>query len=229
MIHAIAIDDEPLPLQILEQFCRKSDVLQLDKTFTQTSEAMRYFKNYPVDLLFLDIQMPVVSGIDFYKSLGQNTMVIFTTAHSQYAVQGFELSAIDYLLKPYSFERFTQAVQKAKVYYDYLKADQQQAQHIFFRVDYSLVQVALKDIQYIESFGDYLKVHLEGKQKALTMRMTMKEMAEKLPAQRFFRVHRSYIIPLDRIQKIRHKVVMVADVDIPIGAAFEEEFLLKIK
>src|SRR6266581_1963765 len=138
MIKAIAIDDEPLALEILEGYSRDVDFLKLEKTFTQTGEAKKYLKGFPVDLLFLDIHMPSISGIDFYKGLEQNTMVIFTTAHSQYAVDGFNLSAVDFLLKPYSFERFMTAATKANDFYTFLhNKTTSQPNHVFIRAEYS--------------------------------------------------------------------------------------------
>jgi DNA-binding LytR/AlgR family response regulator len=225
VISAIAIDDEPLPLDILEAYCSEVDFLKLDRTFTNTVEAKKYLEMYPVDLLFLDINMPAISGIDFYKSLNTETMVIFTTAHSEYAVQGFELNAVDYLLKPYSFERFQTAIQKAKDFYNYLHSKQSADQkHIFIRSEYNLLKIFLSEILYIEGLSDYLKIHLSSGKLYLT-RMTMKGILSKLPEKEFIRIHKSFIVPFDKIQSVRNKAVQLkGGKELPIGASFEEEF-----
>jgi DNA-binding LytR/AlgR family response regulator len=225
MLHCIALDDEPLALEIVETFCGMTDFLSLRKTFTNPDEAARYLRNFPVDLLFLDIQMPNITGIDFYKSLpNTEIMIIFTTAYSQYAVEGFNLNAIDYLLKPFSFERFKQAVQKAQDYHTHLlKKDQSAAAHLFVRAEYSLVKIALSDILCIEGFDDYVKIHLPDRKPLLT-RMNLKAIAEKLPESDFVRVHRSFIVPLRKIDNIRNKIIYLADMEIPIGANYEANF-----
>ena len=142
MITAIAIDDEPPALKVIENFCGQIETLDLKKTFTQPNEALKFLRKFPVDLLFLDIQMPSISGIEFYKMLKQDTMVIFTTAHSQFAVEGFNLNAVDYLLKPFTFERFQQAVTKATDFYNYSRqSDKSQDQYLFIRADYKLMKI----------------------------------------------------------------------------------------
>jgi DNA-binding LytR/AlgR family response regulator len=229
MIKAIAIDDEPLALEIIENYCSKSDIITLERTFTKVSEALKYFNKFPVDLLFLDIHMPSISGIDFYKSLQKETMVIFTTAHSEYAIEGFNLNAIDFLLKPYSLERFNAAVKKADDYYKYTQnSNTEKPNFIYVRADYSLFQIAIDDIFYIESFADYLDIHIDN-QKKITTRMTMKMILEKLPEKDFARVHRSYIIPVKRIAQIRNKIVYIADKEFPIGSSYESHFFSLIE
>ena len=225
MITAIAIDDEPLPLEIIQSYCSQVDFIDLKKTFTKTAEAKVYLAGHPVDLLFLDINMPAVSGIDFYKGLEKDTMVIFTTAYSQYAVEGFELSAIDYLLKPYSFERFLTAVNKANEFHDYLHHKQAtEVKELFVRSEYSLVKIPLSDIQYIEGLADYLKIHT-AQSKPLLTRMTMKGVLSKLPAKDYIRVHRSFIIPMHKIKSVRNKTIYLEDgAEIPIGVSYEEGF-----
>lgn len=220
MIKAIALDDELPALQVIRNFCDQVEYVDLVKTFHQPGEALRYIQQYPVELLFLDIQMPAISGIDFYKSLPQQSMVIFTTAYSEYAVEGFNVNAVDYLLKPFSFERFTQAVQKARDYYKFQQQTDNSA--LFIRVDYSLLKIDTPDILYIEALDDYLKIHLHN-QKPVIARMTMKAMQEKLPAS-FVRVHRSYIVPLQRVEHVRNKTIQLGTALIPIGSNYEEQF-----
>ncbi|HEY9045864.1 MAG TPA: LytTR family DNA-binding domain-containing protein [Ohtaekwangia sp.] len=224
MITAIAIDDEPLPLEILESYCSSIPFLKLEKTFTQTGEAKRYLQKHPVDLLFLDIHMPSISGIDFYKGIEQDTMVIFTTAHSQYAIDGFNLSAVDYLLKPYSFERFETAVTKANDFYNFLhQREEKELKHIFIRAEYSLLKIPVAEIFFVEGLADYLKIHLLNGKTILT-RMTMKTMLSKLSPKEFIRVHRSFIVPFSLISSVRNKIITLRDKEIPIGASFEDAF-----
>ncbi len=229
MIKAIAIDDEPLPLEILEAYCNDINFLKLEKTFTQTGEAKRYLQKHPVDLIFLDIHMPAISGIEFYKGIEQDTMVIFTTAYSEYAIDGFNLSAVDYLLKPYSQERFEIAVNKANDYYSFLhQKETKEQKHIFIRAEYSLLKIPIADIFYIEGLADYLKIHLLNAKTILT-RMTMKTMLTKLSPKEFIRVHRSFIIPFSLITGVRNKIITLRDKEIPIGSSFEESFFQEFK
>ncbi|MCB0496201.1 MAG: response regulator transcription factor [Cyclobacteriaceae bacterium] len=223
MIKAIAIDDEPLALEILKEYCGQVDFISLEKTFTQTTEAKRHLENFPVDLLFLDIHMPAISGIDFYKGLDQDTMVVFTTAHSQYAIEGFNLSAIDYLLKPFSFERFKQAALKANDFFHFLhSATTETKGQIFVRSDYSLLKVETANILYIEGLADYLRIFTTTGKPIIT-RMTMKDMLEQLPND-FMRVHRSFIIPLSRVEGVRNKKITLSGTQIPIGATYRSAF-----
>lgn len=223
MIDAIAVDDEPPALSILENFCQRVDFIRLQKTFTGPNEALKYLRKFPVSLMFMDIEMPSMTGIELYKSVQQDTMVIFTTAYSDYAVEGFNVNAIDYLLKPFTFERFTQAVNKAKDYFSYINPVIQQQQHILIRADYSLVKISLQDILCIEGLDDYLKIYIQN-QKTVVARMTMKAMAEKLPEQDFIRVHRSFIVPLNRIISVRNKMIQLPDREVPIGSSYEDGF-----
>lgn len=223
MIKAIALDDELPALQVIRNFCEQTDFIDLVKTFHQPGEALKYIQQYPVDLLFLDIQMPAVSGIDFYRSLQQQTMVIFTTAYSEYAVEGFNVNAVDYLLKPFSLDRFKQAVTKARDYFKFQQqTDSQNAAYLFIRVDYSLLKIDTQDIIYIEALDDYLKIHLH-QQKPVIARMTMKSILEKLPSS-FVRVHRSYIIPVTRVETVRNKTIQLGGIQIPVGSNYEEDF-----
>ena len=244
MITAIALDDQPPALQIVTHFCSRIDCIDLQQAFTRTGEALDYLNTHPMDLLILDINMPAISGIDFYKSLPKKIMVIFTTAYSEYAVEGFALNAIDYLLKPFSFARFQQAVAKAQKYHDFSRltaappqpqqpllselSDPSSPQHILLRADYSLVRVALSDILFVEGLDNYLRIHLQ-EQDTLLIRMTLKALLDKLPGKDFIRVHRSYIIPLGRISNLRNKIITVAGREIPLGASYEEDFFRAFK
>ena len=224
MIKAIAIDDEPLALKVIENFCERVDFITLQKTFNKPGEALKYVNKFPVDLLFLDINMPSINGIEFYKEVKQNTMVIFTTAYSEYAIEGFNLNAVDYILKPFTFERFLLAVNKANDFFNYQAQKENTGnQFIFVRADYSLLKINIASILYIEGLDDYLKIHIEN-QKTVVTRMTMKALLEKLPAKDFIRTHRSFIVPFNRIQSVRNKTISVSGAEIPIGASYEETF-----
>ncbi len=222
MIKAIALDDEPLALEILQSLCDTIDYIELQKTFTKSEEAFKYLKKYPVDLLFLDINMPSISGLDFYKKLPHKTMVIFTTAYSEFAVEGFTLSATDYLLKPISLSRFQQAAEKA---YSQWKIQNQniEQQYLFIRADYSLIKILFSDILYIEGLDDYLKIHIKD-QKTVVARMTLKAILQKLPETEFVRVHRSFIVPISKVSKIRNKIIYLDQAEIPISTSYEDAF-----
>lgn len=225
MITAVAIDDEPLALEVIKAFCSKVDYVKLVKTFTESGAALEYLEKEPVDLLLLDINMPAISGIELYKKVSKNTMVIFTTAYSHYAVEGFNLSAVDYLLKPFDFDRFMQAMEKANEYHSFLhRNDSEVPQHLFVRVDYSLVKVQLDDILFIEGLDNYIKIHFL-KDKTLLVRMSMKAIAEKLPAAEFIRVHRSFIVPLSKVTSVRNKIIHIDKQEIPIGTNYVDEVL----
>lgn len=224
MINTIAIDDEPLALTVIQSLCSKSENINLQKVFTQPNEALRYLQKYPVDLIFCDIQMPAMSGINLVKSLKQKTMVIFTTAFSEYAAVSYELNAIDYLLKPINLKRFTQAITKAQEYFDYInRKDQNVDKHIFVRADFNLVKIPLDDILYIEGLADYLKIYIKGR-KTIVVRMPMKDMMEKLNSNDFIRVHRSFILPFSKIEAVRGTAIFIGDKEFPIGRTYADEF-----
>lgn len=220
MIKAVAIDDEPLALKIITHFCGQVDYVALLKTFTKTDEALAYLEKNPVDLLFLDIQMPGKNGIDFYKMLSADTMVIFTTAYSEYAVEGFNVNAVDYLLKPFSFERFLTATDKV------LKEHRTRStgtgeNYLLLRADYKLHRISFEDIQLVEGLDDYVKVHIKGKT-PITARLSMKGLMERLPQPQFLRVHRSYIIPLNKVKSLYNKTLQLEDFVIPVGDTYKE-------
>jgi DNA-binding LytR/AlgR family response regulator len=222
MINAIAIDDEPPALEILENYCQRSGQVVLVKTFTSTSKALDYLASFPVDLVLLDIQMPSMNGMQFSQRIQDNTMVIFTTSFTEYAVESYNQNAVDYLLKPYSFDRFQQAITKAAIQHQH---NIQQKHHPFLvlRQDYSLVRIPLSDIVYIEGFDNYLKVHTST-QMPLLSRITMKAIHEKLPEREFVRVHRSFIVAMDKIESVRNKVISIGKTEIPLGPSHEKVF-----
>jgi|SRR6218665_611581 len=224
MIRAIALDDEPLALKVIESFCSRIGYIQLEKAFTKTAEAHKYLRKQPVDLIFLDIQMPMQNGMEFYAEIEQNVLVIFTTAYSEYAVEGFNVNATDYLLKPFSFDRFSQAAEKVKVLYENRNQLPNNEQlYLFIRADYSLNKILISDILYIEGLDDYLKIHINN-QKTIVARMTMKAILEKLPSNEFVRVHRSFIVPVSKIEKVRNKIIFIRQEEIPLSASYESAF-----
>lgn len=224
MINAIAIDDEPLALKVIQSLCDKSDSVKLQKTFTQPNEALKHLRKFPADLIFCDIQMPAMTGITLVKSLQQNTMVIFTTAFSEYAAVSYELNAIDYLLKPINQKRFNQAITKAQEYFNFInQKDHSEDKNIFIRADFSLVKIPLADILYIEGLADYLKIFIKDR-KTVVARMPMKDMMEKLPFNDFIRVHRSYILPFNKIEAVRGTTIFMDDKEFPIGRTYTDDF-----
>lgn len=224
MINAIAIDDEPLAIKVIHSLCEKTEFINLQKSFTHPSEALKHLRKFPADLIFVDIHMPTMSGISLVKAIQQNTMVIFTTAYSNYAVESYELNAIDYLLKPINQKRFQMACNKALEYYNYIqKKDSAAERNIFVRADFSLIKIPVADILYIEGLADYLKIFIKSR-KTVVARMTMKDMLEKLPADDFIRVHRSFIIPKHRIHTVRNNMIYLPEVEIPIGKTYVDDF-----
>lgn len=221
MIKAVAIDDEPLALKVIEHFCEQTENIVLEKAFTKTEEGIKYLRKFPVDLLFLDIQMPGKNGIDFYKSLSTDVMVIFTTAYSEYAVEGFNLNATDYLLKPISYERFTTAVEKVQKEKSLRMADPEN-NYFMVRADYKLHKIEYDDILLIEGLDDYIRIHLKDKNTIVT-RLSMKGILEKLPPAAFIRVHRSYIVPVSKIKTVQNKTITIEEFVIPIGDTFKNE------
>lgn len=218
MIHCIAIDDEPLALQLIQEYCAKISFLKLEKTFTNTDEAISYMQANKTDLLFLDIQMPDITGIQFYKNLSEKPPVIFTTAYKDFAVEGFNVDAVDYLLKPFEYDRFLKACYKAKEYIEFLSSQEVQLNSLFIKVNYEIMKVNLKDIDLIEALDDYIKIYIKPNP-VLTL-MTLKSIQEKLPPRDFVRVHRSFIIPLAKIEKFSKSKVWISGKEIPIGSSY---------
>lgn len=220
----IAIDDEPLALEIIRKYAADTPLINLVSTFTDAIQALAFLKTQKVDLIILDIQMPDISGIQFYNSLQVKPMVIFTTAFAEYAVKGFELEAIDYLVKPIRFERFLKALMKAEKNHLQKSALPHLDDGFFFvKSGYYMIKIAFNDIHYIEGLDDYIKIHLFDKSKPpLLSLMSLKAAMEKLPDNQFMRVHRSFIIPLNKITSIRNKTICLDKTKIPLGDTYQE-------
>lgn len=222
MIHCIAIDDEPLALQLINEYCSKISFLKLEKTFTNTDEAKAWLQENTVDLLFLDIQMPDINGMQFYKSLTHKPPVVFTTAYKDFAAEGFNVDAVDYLLKPFEYDRFLKACYKVKEYIEFLSSQELQLNSIFVKVNYEIMKINLKDIELIEALDDYIKIYIKPNP-VLTL-MTLKSIQEKLPSRDFVRVHRSFIVPLSRIEKFSKTKLWTAGKEIPIGSSYSQVY-----
>ena len=223
MIKVIAVDDEPLALELIESYCKKLDFVQFEKGFNKTGVALQYLQKNAVDLLLLDINMPAMSGIEFYKSLAQQPMLVFTTSYTEYALESYELGTIDYLLKPFTFSRFEKALLKVNEKHNLVHnaVTPEHSKYLMLKVDYGVVKVVLADILFIEGLDNYLKIHLYN-QAPVVIRMTMKSISEKLPAKEFIRVHRSYIIAVARIDAYKNKIISIAKEEIPVSKNYEE-------
>ena len=237
-ISCVAIDDEPLALELLTKFIVQTPFLKLEGRFSNAIEALSFINQHEVNLIFMDIQMPDLSGMELARILdgkkdSGTTRVIFCTAYHQFALEGYKVEALDYLLKPYSYEDFLTAATKAYQYFGRVGNSVQpslptntvaSADYIFLKVEYQLVKVMLKDITHIEAYKDYVKVHLKSKNHPLLSLTSMKNMEELLPKDRFMRVHRSFIVSLDHIDTISKNVIHIGTQQIAVGDLYKEQF-----
>ena len=219
---AIALDDEPLAIQIIESFSKKVPLIESIQGFTNSSMAASHLRAEAVDLIFLDINMPSVNGLDFFRSLSVKPLLILTTSYSEFALDGYELSAIDYLLKPFSFDRFLKAVEKAQKQFELLKLNSALGGLLTIKADLGLVQVPIQDILYIEGLDNYIKIHLEDGNFVLS-RNTLKAILNYLPTQQFFRIHKSYIVSKSKINYIGTKYVKIGTIELPFGKSYEAD------
>lgn len=208
-IKCVAVDDEPLALELISKHIQQTPGLELVQTFDDAIQAGEFIRNHDVDLLFLDINMPDITGLDLLKSLPQKPMTIFTTAYKKFAYEGFELDIIDYLLKPISFDRFTKAILKVQLKLKAKKTEHQQDEFILVRSEYKLVKIELSSILYVEGLEDYVKIHIEHEKPVMSL-MTLKSILEKLPSQDFQRIHRSYIVSCKKIKSILNKKITLS-------------------
>jgi DNA-binding LytR/AlgR family response regulator len=226
MIRCIAVDDEPLALDLLEDNIKQVPYLQLVKRCKNAFEANEILQKENIDLVFLDIQMPGITGLQFLKSLPSKPMVIFITAYKNYAHEGFELDVLDYLVKPVSFERFFKAVNKAQEYYNSKNARQndQEKEFLFVYSEYNLIKVIVNDITHIEGLKDYIKIHLTSSAKPVITRLSIKAMEENLPSKKFIRTHKSYVVAVDKIKSIRKNKIKLETAEIPLSEHYKESF-----
>jgi len=224
MLKAIAIDDEPVALEVIKSLSSKISFIELVAFFTNAFKALDFLQKEKIDLIFLDIKMPDISGIDFLKSIRNPPMVIFTTAYSEHAVQSFELDAIDYLLKPFSQSRFLKACNKAYEQYNLKISNANfspEPESVFVKSGYEQIKIRLDEILYVESSGNYMQFVLAGQK--IVSRLTMGEVEELLPAVSFIRIHRSYIVSKRQISKMDKNSVYIKQIELPVGAAYIHE------
>ena len=230
-ISCIAIDDEPLALSKLEGFIKKVPDLNLIRTFDNPIEAIGWLKENQTDLIFLDIQMEQLTGIQFLEATRSNSRIILTTAYDQYALRGFDLNVTDYLLKPFSLQRFLQAVNKAMEHFSQEHNTQQPAkrgdEYIFVKTEYRLERIDIDDILYIEGMKDYLRIICKSK-KIMTLQ-NFSKIEESLPANKFCRVHKSFIVAIDKIKSVERGIILIADKKIPVSNTYKESFYSKIR
>lgn len=220
-LKCVAIDDEPLALELIKNYVSQISELQLVNTFSDAVAGVEFLKETPIDLLFIDINMPEISGLDLVRSLEEKPLIIFTTAYRQFAFEGFELNAVDYLLKPIDFERFSKAVGKAIEYYSVKNSNRKEVtDSLFVYSEYKLMKIAFSEIEYIETMEDYIKIHVTSGKPVLTL-MSLKKALEKLPEDKFRRIHRSYVVPVSKVKSIANrKVILASGKDLPISETY---------
>ena len=225
-IRCIIVDDEPLALDLLQKYVEKTPFLQLQARCGSAFEAMQVLQQQEVELLFLDIQMPGLNGMEFYKSVRHRQKVIFTTAYEQYALEGFKVDALDYLLKPFNYEEFLTAATRAASWFGM----QRQAppaglrDFIFVKSDYKLVKIDLPAVLYFEGLKDYVKIWLEGQPRPVLSLMSLKALEAQLPERQFMRVHRSFIVNLNRVETVERGRIVFGEVYIPVAEKYREAF-----
>jgi two-component system, LytTR family, response regulator len=228
MMNCIAVDDEPLALKLLQDNISKVPYLNLVAACQDAFEAIRILQEHKIDLIFIDIQMPGLSGLQFISTLQNKPLVIFITAYKQYALESYDLAVVDYLVKPVALERFIRACNRAKEVHEFKLLKQQNKnvptnEFIFVNVDYSQVKLMFNDIIWIEGLRDYLKIHLKSTAKPMIVRASLKSIEPELPQNKFIRIHKSYILSLESITAIRKNSVFIKDLELPIGETYREE------
>lgn len=230
MIRCIIIDDEPLALQQMEGYIKKIPYLELVAACQSAIDAKEILEKEKIDAIFCDINLPELNGLDFIKSLENPPMVVFTTAYSEYAVEGFQLNAVDYLLKPFGCEDMKRAAEKLKKHQDALRTLQEVSQideddAIFLKTEYKIVRINISNIRYVEAMSEYLRIYLKDYPRPIIVLLSMKKMEERLPSHTFMRVHRSYIINLKMIHEIsKNRISLGDDIEIPIGDSYRDQF-----
>lgn len=219
-LRCIAIDDEPPALEVLRAYVSQTPGIEMVQAFDDALSAGEFLRHNKVDLIFLDINMPDINGIDLARSLDQPPMIIFTTAYRKFAVEGFELKAIDYLLKPISPDRFKTAIQKAVEYYQYRRSQQpSESDYLFVHSEYRMLKLPLAQIAYIESLEDYVRIHLTEGKPVMSL-IPLKKVMERLPPDRFCRIHRSYIVAIDKVIAIQNRRAEILNTALPISDSY---------
>lgn len=232
IIKCAIVDDEPLAVELLASYVKKTPFLKLCGKYSNATDALHGISEQPVELLFLDIQMPELNGLELSKMIPENIRIVFTTAFNQYAVDGFRANALDYLLKPISYADFMEACNKAMQWFQLVQQSEQQPAaktedeptSIFVKSEYKLLQINLDDIRYIEGLKDYVKIYTEQSPHPILSLMNMKAVEQMLPASRFIRVHRSFIVQKSKIREIERNRIVFGDVYIPIGDSYKQAF-----
>ena len=229
-ITCIIVDDEPMALDLVESYVEKTPFLELKKKCSSAIEAMEFIKNEPVDLLFLDIQMPDLTGIEFSKMLPKEIRVIFTTAFDQYALEGFKVEALDYLLKPFDYAEFLLAANKASTWFTLVKGKQQallseEKEFLFVKSEYKQLRIKLADVLYFEGLKDYIKIRLKDNPKPILTLMSLKSLQNELPETQFMRVHRSFIVSLKNIEEIERSQIIFNNQRITVSEQYKPKFL----
>ena len=225
-LKAIIVDDEPLARKVMQKYCEDFPGIEVFAQCKDALEAMQILQSQPIDLVFLDINMPKISGIDFVKSLSTKPMIIFTTAYPEYAVEGFELEAVDYLVKPIEFERFIKAVNKCMTLKN-TATSTPPMETLFIKSDRKLIKLALDDILYVQAYGDYIKIHTPNK--TILSKDKLSNIEQSLPQNTFIKVHRSYIVHLNAIDYLEGKHVKIKDAVIPISDSNMESLMSRLK
>lgn len=223
-LNCAIVDDEPLALDLMESYVAKTPFLNLTGKYSSAVQAMKELPERQVDLLFLDIQMPELSGLEYSKMVSPDTRVVFTTAFEQYAIDGYRVNALDYLLKPISYADFLQAANKAVQWFELLQQPKEEITSIFVKSDYKLIQIPLDNILYIEGLKDYIKIYEEGASKPILSLMSMKAIEELLPASRFMRVHRSFIVQKEKIRVVDRGRIIFGKTYIPVSDSYKQAF-----
>lgn len=229
-ITCVIVDDEPMALNLVESYVEKTPFLELKQKCSSAIEAMEFIKKEPVDLLFLDIQMPDLTGIEFSKMLPKETRLVFTTAFDQYALEGFKVEALDYLLKPFDYAEFLAAANKANHYFSLLKGKPQNEvseakEFLFVKSEYKQLRIKLSDVLYFEGLKDYIKIWLKDNPKPILTLMSLKSLQEELPATQFLRVHRSFIVSLKNIEVIERSQIIINNQRITVSEQYKPAFL----
>lgn len=229
-ITCVVVDDEPMALNLVESYVEKTPFLELKKKCSSAIEAMEFIKQEPVDLLFLDIQMPDLTGIEFSKMLPKETRVIFTTAFDHYALEGFKVEAIDYLLKPFDYAEFLAAANKANTWFELVKGKKQpivskEKEFLFVKSEYKQLRIKLADVLYFEGLKDYIKIWIKDNPKAILTLMSLKSLEEELPETQFMRVHRSFIVSLNNIDVIERSQIIINKQRITVSEHYKPKFL----
>ena len=229
-ITCIIVDDEPMALNLVESYVEKTPFLELKKKCSSAIEAMEFIKTNPVDVLFLDIQMPDLTGIEFSRMLPKDTRVIFTTAFDQYALEGIKVEALDYLLKPFDYAEFLAAANKANTWFSLVKGNQQhtiseEKEFLFVKSEYKQLRIKLADVLYFESLKEYIKIWLKDNPKPILTLMSLKSLEEELPSTQFMRVHRSFIVSLNNIDVIERSQIIINNQRITVSEQYKPTFL----